>query len=153
MDLQRYESVDAVVLAVVAVWWGLAVSRTKWVVVGGAEGCSWFREPCTSSGSSTQLAKHWAEAPDLCRIQINFNQWTVSHPRPIWYCPQTLLRRSKNIYMSIKTTKGLSWRLYPRYQVTFFPVTVSINPGTKLHILSTLLATFTVHSRRLARRR
>ncbi len=87
---------------------------------GGAEGCSWFHEPRTSSGSSTQLAKHRAEAPDLCRIQINFNQWTVSGLCRIWYCPQTLLRRSKNIYMSTKTTKGLYWRLYPRYQVTFF---------------------------------
>lgn len=35
--------------------------------------------------------------------------------------PQTLLRRSKkNISTSIKITKGLQWRLYPRYRVTFF---------------------------------
>lgn len=60
---------------------------------------------------------------------------------------QTLLRRSKkNISTSIKITKGLQWRLYPRYRVTFFSVTISINPGTKLHILSTLLETFTVQS-------
>lgn len=83
-------------------WWGLAV------------GCSCFPEPCTSSGSGTQLAKHWDAAPDLCRIQINFNQRTVSGLRRVWYCPQTLLRRSKNIYMSTKTTKGLYWRLYPK---------------------------------------
>lgn len=63
------------------------------------EGCSWFPEPCISSGSGTQLAKHWAEAADRCRIQINFNQRTVSGPRRMRYCPQTLLRRSKNIYI------------------------------------------------------
>lgn len=40
---------------------------------------------------------------------------------------QTLLRRSKNIYMSIKSTQGLYWRLYPRYEVTFFFPCNSIN--------------------------
>lgn len=40
---------------------------------------------------------------------------------------QTLLRRSKNIYMSIKSTQGLYWRLYPRYEVTFFSPCNSIN--------------------------
>lgn len=90
------------------------------------EGCSWFPEPCISSGSSTQLAKHRAEAPDLCRVQIKVTHWTVSGLSWIRYCPQTLLRRSKKIYMSIKTTKEIHWRLYPRYQVTFFSCT-SIN--------------------------
>lgn len=90
-------------------------------VVGGAVGCSCFPEPCTSSGSGTQLAKHWAAAPDLCRIQINFNQRTVSGLRRVWYCPQTLLRRSKNIYMSIKNHKGAPLKtISKRYQVTFF---------------------------------
>lgn len=122
-------------------------------VVLAMAGCSCFPEPCISSGSTTRLAKHWAEAPDLCRIQIKFNQRTVSGLCWIWYCPQTLLRRSKKKIYEHKNHKGDRLKTISKIQVTFSPVTVSINPGTKLHILSTLLATFAVRSRRLARRR
>lgn len=87
----------------------------------GFRQCSWFPEPNTSFGSGAHLAKHWAEAADLCAIQINFHQWTVSGLWRMWYRPKHCWGGvKKKISTSIKITKGLQRRLYPRYRVTFF---------------------------------
>jgi len=117
MDLLWSDSADAVML-----WWQSDELKQFQGLNGcGAQGdVHGFLSPALPLAAALNLQKHWAEALDLCWKQIKFYQCTMSGLSWLWYCPQTLLRRSKNIYMSMKSTKGFYWGLYPRYQVTFF---------------------------------